>query len=76
MKAPNGQSARSPALAGRSRFPVRVHYCTKNFGEDRWAIHYYAVIEGHELVTRRGRQVSGGGFKCGYQPNSLNSMPF
>jgi hypothetical protein len=28
-------------------------YFTKAFGENRWAIHYYARIEGHELVTRR-----------------------
>jgi hypothetical protein len=28
-------------------------YFTKTFGENRWAIHYYAPIEGHELVTRR-----------------------
>jgi hypothetical protein len=42
--------------AGRleqSRFPVCVHYSTKVFKEDKWAIHYYAPIEGHELVTRR-----------------------
>jgi hypothetical protein len=26
---------------------------TKTFGDDRWAIHYYARIQGHELVTRR-----------------------
>jgi hypothetical protein len=26
---------------------------TKTFGENRWAIHYYAPIQGHELVTRR-----------------------
>jgi hypothetical protein len=28
-------------------------YFTKAFGENRWAIHYYALIQGHELVTRR-----------------------
>jgi hypothetical protein len=28
-------------------------YFTKAFGENRWVIHYYARIEGHELVTRR-----------------------
>ncbi len=28
-------------------------YFTKTFGENRWAIHYYAPIQGHELVTRR-----------------------
>jgi hypothetical protein len=34
-------------------FPVCVQYSTKVFKEDKWAIHYYARIEGHELVTRR-----------------------
>ena len=28
-------------------------YFTKVFGEDKWAIHYYAKVLGHELVTRR-----------------------
>ena len=28
-------------------------YFTKAFGENRWTIHYYAPIQGHELVTRR-----------------------
>lgn len=28
-------------------------FFTKAFGEDKWAIHYYAKVEGHELVTRR-----------------------
>jgi hypothetical protein len=28
-------------------------YSTKTFGENPWAIHYYAPIQGHELVTRR-----------------------
>ena len=35
-----------------SRFPVCVHYYTRDFGEDRWAIHYYAAIEGHESGDR------------------------
>jgi hypothetical protein len=26
-------------------------YFTKTFDENRWAIHYYAPIQGHELVT-------------------------
>ena len=26
---------------------------TRTFKQDKWAIHYYAPIEGHELVTRR-----------------------
>ena len=29
------------------------HYRTSAFGSDKWAIHYYAHIEGHELLTRR-----------------------
>jgi hypothetical protein len=28
-------------------------FFTKAFGEDKWAIHYYAKVLGHELVTRR-----------------------
>ena len=28
-------------------------YFTKAFGDDKWAIHYYAKVKGHELVTRR-----------------------
>jgi hypothetical protein len=44
--APAGQLARSPVPAGRSRFPFRVHYYTRDFGDDRWAVHYYAAIEG------------------------------
>lgn len=28
-------------------------YFSKNFGEDKWAIHYYARLRGHELLTRR-----------------------
>lgn len=28
-------------------------YQTQAFNNDKWAIHYYAKVEGHELVTRR-----------------------
>ena len=28
-------------------------YFTKAFGEDKWAVHYYARVLGHELVTRQ-----------------------
>lgn len=28
-------------------------YQTKAFDEDRWAIHYYTPVKGHELLTRR-----------------------
>jgi len=37
----------------QNRFPVCVQYSTKVFKDDKWAIHYYAPIQGHELVTRR-----------------------
>jgi hypothetical protein len=32
---------------------VCVQYSTKVFKDDKWAIHYYAPIQGHKLVTRR-----------------------
>jgi hypothetical protein len=28
-------------------------YFTKVFEDDKWSIHYYAPIQGHELATRR-----------------------
>ena len=28
-------------------------YQTRVFGEDKWAVHYYAKVQGHELLTRR-----------------------
>lgn len=34
-------------------FDYLAFYFTKVFKDDRWAIHYYARIEGHELLTRR-----------------------
>lgn len=33
-------------------FDWLAFYFTKTFGADRWAIHYYAPIQGHELLTR------------------------
>ncbi len=27
-------------------------YFTAKFGADKWAVHYYAPVEGHELLTR------------------------
>lgn len=27
-------------------------FFTKAFGDNRWAVHYYARVQGHELVTR------------------------
>jgi len=32
---------------------VLAFYFTKAFGEERWAIHWYAPVRGHELVRRR-----------------------
>jgi hypothetical protein len=32
---------------------VLAFYFTKAFGKEKWAIHYYAPVEGHELVRRR-----------------------
>jgi hypothetical protein len=32
---------------------VCVQYSTKTFKDDKWAVHYYAPIQGHELVARR-----------------------
>jgi hypothetical protein len=34
-------------------FDWLAFYFTKAFGDDRWAIHYYAPIQGHELAARR-----------------------
>ena len=34
-------------------FDWLAFYFTKSFSSDRWAIHYYAHIEGHELMTRK-----------------------
>lgn len=40
--------------AGRGAFfEYLAFYFTSAFGEERWAVHYYARILGHELVTRR-----------------------
>ena len=41
------------APPGTPNFDWLAFYFTKAFGDDRWAIHYYAAVEGHELVTRR-----------------------
>ncbi|NLE43758.1 MAG: hypothetical protein GX620_03455 [Chloroflexi bacterium] len=32
---------------------VLAFYFTKAFGDDRWAIHWYGPVRGHELVRRR-----------------------
>jgi hypothetical protein len=34
-------------------FDWLAYYFTARFGLDRYAIHYYAKVNGHELVTRR-----------------------
>jgi hypothetical protein len=41
------------APPGTPDFDWLAFYFTKAFGDDRWAIHYYAPIQGHELVARR-----------------------
>jgi hypothetical protein len=41
------------APPGTPDFDWLAFYFTKDFGDDRWAVHYYAAIRGHELVTRR-----------------------
>ena len=32
---------------------IRPFYFARAFGEERWAIHWYAPVRGHELVSRR-----------------------
>ena len=32
---------------------VLAFYFTRAFGDEKWSIHYYAPVEGHELVRRR-----------------------
>jgi hypothetical protein len=34
-------------------FDWLAFYFAKAFGSDKWAIHYYTCIEGHELMTRK-----------------------
>ena len=41
------------APPGTPDFDWLAFYFTRDFGDDRWAIHYYAAIEGHELAMRR-----------------------
>jgi len=41
------------APPGTPDFDWLAFYFTRAFGDDGWAIHYYAAILGHELVTRR-----------------------
>jgi hypothetical protein len=41
------------APEGAPHFDWLAFYFTKSFGDDRWAIHYYAAVEGHELSIRR-----------------------
>jgi hypothetical protein len=37
---------------GTLSFDWLAFYFTKAFDSDKWAIHYYTRIEGHELMTR------------------------
>ncbi len=32
---------------------IIAFYFTKPFGSDKWAVHYYAAVTGHELLTRK-----------------------
>lgn len=41
------------APEGTPHFDWLAFYFTRAFGSDKWAIHYYARIEGHELLPRR-----------------------
>lgn len=41
------------APPGTPNFDWLAFYFTRAFESDKWAIHYYAKVEGHELVTRR-----------------------
>ncbi|MCS7259628.1 MAG: hypothetical protein NZ765_02440 [Anaerolineae bacterium] len=41
------------APPGTPDFDWLAFYFTRAFGEDRWAIHYYCAVLGHELATRR-----------------------
>ena len=41
------------APPGAPDFGWLAFYFTKIFKDDKWAIHYYAPIQGHELVARR-----------------------
>jgi hypothetical protein len=41
------------APSGAPDFDWVAFYFTRAFEADRWAIHYYAAVEGHELATRR-----------------------
>jgi hypothetical protein len=41
------------APPGAPDFEWLAFYFTKIFKDDKWAIHYYAPIQGHELATRR-----------------------
>jgi hypothetical protein len=41
------------APPGTPHFDWLAFYFTRGFDDDRWAVHYYAAVEGHELVTRQ-----------------------
>jgi hypothetical protein len=46
-------TARLAGLSTQILLAVCVQYYTKIFKDDKWPIHYYAPIQGHELVARR-----------------------
>jgi hypothetical protein len=41
------------APAGAPDFDFLAFYHTKAFDRDKWAIHFYAPVKGHELLTRQ-----------------------
>jgi hypothetical protein len=41
------------ALEPVPNIDILAFYFTKAFGADKWAVHYYAAVKGHELLTRR-----------------------
>lgn len=41
------------APGGTPHFDHIAFFFTKVFGSDKWAIHYYAPVLGHELLTRQ-----------------------
>ena len=41
------------APPGAPNYDWLAFFFTAAFGDDRWAIHYYAPVEGHELACRR-----------------------
>jgi len=64
------------APPGTPDFDWLAFYFTKVFKDDKWAIHYYAPIQGHELVTRRDLIPSQPkGFNMRRKTSAPNSSP-